>query len=183
MKDKLLELKKQNKNISIYCCEDTNNFSYGKLLSVNDCEFALLMYTPYGLYDGIIVKSIDEILRIEYDGQYDQKMQKVLSQNTAAENYCIDDSQITSSVLELSLKQNRIVSIELLNSGYDDVVGFVDEIFDNKCIIKLVDEYGYEDGYSCIKISDITQVVFDSERENLFLKLWQINKNSAAKIL
>lgn len=176
MKEKLLELQRQNKNILIYCCEDSNKFLYGKLLSVNDCEFALIMYTPCGEYDGIIVKSIEDITRIEYDGQYDQKMQKVLSRNLDAEKYIIDNSLITSSILELSLKLNKIVSIELLGSGYDDVVGFVDEISDNKCTVKLIDEYGYEDGYSFILISDITQVMFDGERESLFLKLWQINK-------
>ena len=177
MKEKLTELRKQNKNVSIYICEDSDKFLYGKPLSVNDNEFALLMYTPYGKYDGIIVKSIENITRIEYDGQYDQKMQKILLRNIDAENYCIDDSLITSSILELSLKLNKIVSIELLNSGYDDVVGFVDEICDNKCTVKLVDEYGYEVGYSYILISDITQVMFDGERENLFLNLWCINKN------
>ncbi|MCH5298018.1 MAG: hypothetical protein J1E85_10175 [Ruminococcus sp.] len=178
MKEKLLELQKQNKNISIYCCEDNNKFIYGKLLSVNDYEFALLMYTPLGKFDGIIVKRIEEITHIEYDGQYEQKMQKILSQNIDTKKYYIDDSLITNSILELSLKLNKIVSIELLNSGYDNVVGFVDEIYNNKCTIKLVDEYGYDDGYSCIIISDITQIVLDSERESLFLKLWQINKNS-----
>ncbi len=177
MKEKLLELQQKNKNISIYCSEDNNKFLYGKLLSVNDYEFALLMYTPHGIFDGIIVKKIEDITHIEYDGQYEQKMQKILSQNIDIKKYYIDDTQITSSILELSLKFNKIVSIELLNSGYDNVVGFVDEIHDNKCTIKLVDEYGYDDGYSYIIISDITQVVFDSERESLFLKLWQINKN------
>lgn len=183
MKEKLFELQKQNKNVLIYSCEDSNKFLYGKLLSVNEIEFALLMYTPCGKYDGIIVKSIEDITRIEYDGQYDRKMQKVLLRNIEAENYCIDDSLITSSILELSLKLNKIASIELLDSGYDDVVGFVDEISDNKCTIKLVDEYGYEDGYSFILISDITQVMFDGERENLFQKLWQINKNSIEKMI
>lgn len=178
MKEKLLELQKQNKNISIYCCEDSDKFLYGKLLSVNDCEFALLMYTPYGLYDGVIVKKIDEIARIEYDGQYEQKIQKVLSQTIDTENYYIDDSLITSSILKLSLKLSKIVSIELLNSGYDNIVGFVDEIYNNKCTLKLIDEYGYEDGYCYIIIDDITQVMFDGEKESLILKLWQINKNS-----
>lgn len=178
MKEKLLKLQKQNKNVSIYCCDDNNNFIYGKILSVNDSEFALLMYTPSGNYDGIIVKSIDEIIRIEYDGQYEQKMQKFMLRNIDAESYCIDGFLITNSILELSLKLNKIVSIELLKSGYDDVVGFVDEICDNKCTVKLVDEYGYEDGYSFILISDITQVMLDGERENLLQKLWQINKNS-----
>ena len=180
MKEKLLELQKQNKNVSIYSCEDSNKFLYGKVLSVNNCEFALLMYTPCGMFDGIIVKKIKDITRIEYDGQYEQKMQKVLSRDIDAEKYCIADSEITSSILELSLKLNKIVSIELLNSGTDNVVGFVDEINDNNCTIKSVDEYGYEDGYSFILISDITQVMFDGERENLFLKLWHINKNSTA---
>ncbi len=180
MKEKLLELQKQNKNISIYCCEDIDKFLYGKLLSVNDYEFALLMYTPSGLYDGIIVKRIEEITRIEYDGQYEKKMQKILSQIIDTENYYIDDLQITSSILKLSLKLSKIVSIELLNSGYDNIVGFVDEIHNNKCTIKLIDEYGYEDGYCCSVIDDITQVMFDGEKESLILKLWQINKNSAA---
>lgn len=174
MKEKLLELQKQN--ISVYCCRDTDRFLYGKLLAVNDDEFALLMYTPSGMYDGVIVKRVEDIIRIEYDGQYEQKMQKVLSQNINFKDIIIDDSQIAHSVLGLSLKQNKIVSVELLNSGINDVVGFVDKIHDNKCTLKLVDEYGYKDGYCCILISDITQVMFNGDKESLLLKLWEINQ-------
>ena len=83
-------------------------------------------------------------------------------------------------MLNLSLKLSKVVSIELLNSGINNVVGIVDEICDNKCTIKLVDEYGYEDGYSFILVSDITQVMFDGETENLLLKLWKINMNKVA---
>ncbi len=180
MKEKLWELQNENKNVSIYSCDDIDKFLYGKLLAVNDREFALLMYTPLGMYDGIIVKRIEDVTRIEYDGQYDQKMQKILPQDINPKNFYIDDSQITSSVLNLSLKLSKVVSIELLNSGINNVVGIVDEICDNKCTIKLVDEYGYEDGYSFILVSDITQVMFDGETENLLLKLWKINMNKVA---
>ena len=177
MKEKLLELKKKKKNVSVYCSEDSDKFLYGKILEVNAVEFALLMFTPYGAYDGIIVKSIDEITHIEYDGQYDKKMQKILSKDIETESYSINDSFITNSILELSIKQKKIVSIELLNSGYDNVVGFVEELLENKCTIRLVDEYGYEDGFSCFCVDDISQVVFDSEKESTILKLWQINKS------
>ena len=53
MREKLAELNRHCENVCIYS-NDCNKFNYGRLLAVNDYDFAMLMYSPSGKYDGII---------------------------------------------------------------------------------------------------------------------------------
>lgn len=133
MKKQLQKFFKTNKLISIYCNDDMVKFIFGKLLSLNDFEFAFMLISPDGIFDGILVKEIKDIVRIEFDGQYEEKMSKLISFDT--ENYCcnLDNKDIKKAVLSLAMNSEKIVSIELLNSQCTDIMGFVEEIEDNIC--------------------------------------------------
>lgn len=173
MKTKLQYFLETNKFISIYCNDNMDNFLYGKLLSLNDFEFALMLISPNGDFDGILVKEINNIIRIEFDGQYEEKMSKLISFHT--EEYCsnIDNNDIKRAVLSLAKNNTKIVSIELQNSQDVNIMGFVEKIEENLCKIKQVDDYGYYDGYSYVYISEITQIVYNSNDENRVYKLWK----------
>ncbi len=54
------------------------------------------------------------------------------------------------------------------------LVGFVDTLYENECKIKQVDEYGYEDGYSYLKIDEITGISYSRMTEQRLMKLWEI---------
>ena len=82
------------------------------------------------------------------------------------------------TVLLLAKDKNWIVSIELLDSGYDDVVGFVEIVSNDLCEINQIDSYGYYDGVSSIKLCEITQISCNSTDEQLLLKLWKLNNQT-----
>ena len=63
------------------------------------------------------------------------------------------------------------MSIEILDSGYDDVVGYVENVQNGICEIRRIDEYGVEDGKSYMEIQNITQISFESESEKIIQKL------------
>ena len=173
MKTKLQYFLETNKFISIYCNDNMNNFLYGKLLSLNDFEFALMLISPNGDFDGILAKEINNIVRIEFDGQYEEKMSKLISFDT--EEYCcnIDNKDIKRAVLSLAMNTEKIVSIEFQNSQSVNIMGFVEKVEENLCKIKQVDDYGYYDGYSYVYISEITQIVYNSNDENRVYRLWE----------
>ena len=174
----LSEILKQNKDACIYTnLEKTNKFHYGKILQVNEDEVAIGMITQDGEFDGILMKPIDSIYRVDVDGQYVQKMQKLCSVSFESYNDKLDANNIKASLLLLAQRTQKVISVELINSGYDDVVGFVAEVNNGICSIHIVDEYGFDDGASFQSLNDITQIRYASEDEERILKLWTINKN------
>ena len=90
-------------------------------------------------------------------------------------SYSFTQEDIKDALLSIALKTKEIVSIELANSGFNDVVGFVEEKNDGYSKIRQIDEYGFEDGYSYIRVNDITQISYSSQDEKRILKLWKIN--------
>ncbi len=174
----LSELCLSRKFVSIYTnCEEPSKFYYGTILAVNDKEIAIDMTLPDGGNDGIVAEKVDKVFRIEIGGQYEKKMKKLCSLNPYKPfEGRLDNSNIMESILLLALRLKEIVSIELLDSGYDDIVGFVDVIENGQCKIRQIDEYGYEDGCSYILINDITKISYLSQYEKRILNLWNFNK-------
>ena len=74
-------------------------------------------------------------------------------------------SDLPEQLLIYIKNKHRIATIELLNSGYDNVVGFIKSINEEYCIISSVNEYGFADSHAVIRKKDITRISFDSEAE------------------
>lgn len=163
---------------SIYINNDEpTKFYYGTVLALNDEEIAIDMLLCDGGNDGIVVNKVDKVYRVETDGQYDAKMKKLCMLNPYhLFKGNLDNDNITLSLLLIAQETAEIVSIELLYSGYDDVVGFIEQIENGQCKIKKIDEYGYEDGYAYVDIKDITQVTYQSEYEKRIKNLWKLSK-------
>ncbi len=156
-------------------CNDTKSFYVGIILAYNDREIALQLVSTDGTDDGIEVMDINNIFRVEMKGQYIKKIKK-LSSDLSKSKLSIElkNDDIFKSILETALESKKIVSLELSNSGFSDVVGFVDTLYENECKIKQVDEYGYEDGYSYLKIDEITGISYSRMTEQRLMKLWEI---------
>ncbi|MDD2269061.1 MAG: hypothetical protein PHY15_05860 [Eubacteriales bacterium] len=167
----------EGKYASIYTnTQDTSKFHYGKVLAVNDSEVLIYMISPNGTFDGVILEPLKAVLRIEIDGQYDAKMKKLFSSELmVAFNEKLDSLNLKRSLLQIAQKTNKIVSLELIYSGFDDVVGFIKALHDEICEIQVVDEYGFKDGQSFVKLDDITKICYASEDEERILKLYKLS--------
>lgn len=177
MLDYLKQICKDQKYVAVYTNpQDSTKFIYGRIISVNSNYIAIYMLSPNGYFDGVIIKQISDVFRIETDSKYGDKIQKLSSLcNEKPYTYTVNNKMMLESLLLIAQRDKQIVSIEILKSGYDDVVGFVDQLKDNSCIVKQIDEYGYEDGMSYIKLTDITQISCNSLDERKLLKLWTLD--------
>lgn len=173
----LSKLHKDRKNVCIYfSSDDTTKFIYGQILAVNENYIAIYMISPDGCSDGILLKKTDTIIRVELEGQYSKKMEMLtLIDPSEVLNYSFEENIVKSMMLIAQASRN-IISIELIDSGYDDIVGFVCNIDNDMLKIEQIDEYGYDDGYSYINISDITQISYNSQDEKRIFKLWQLRQ-------
>lgn len=156
--------------------ESTRTFYVGFIIAFNKTEIAIQLISVDGTDDGIIVTNINNIYRIETGGQYIDKVKKLVSFSQIPDfSAVLDDNEIYKSILEFAENTKEIVSIELNSSGFNDVVGFVEDVSKDICRIKQIDEYGFDDGYSYIKIDDITEVSYSRIEEKRLLRLWNFN--------
>lgn len=160
--------------------EDIDSFLCGIILALNKKEIAIQMFSPDGNENGIIVLDINKVFRVDTNGQYIEKIKKLCSLNRPVSSLkLLNEHDILQSVIFLAIQTQKVVSIELMNSGYNDIIGVIKELKDDQCSIKLIDEYGFEDGFSYVSIQDITEITYSSADENRIHKLWELNsKNS-----
>lgn len=154
-----------------YVCvhaDDTcpSKFIFGKIIGVDPNYFAISMVSPDGEYDGLLIKQIDDIVRIEQSESYERKMEKLMHVNGYKEEdvHVSSDNVLAWGLLYAKEKQ-LVVSAELDHSGIDDVVGFVNEISGTTCKMIQYSEDGEKDGVSFLALGDISQICMDSSDE------------------
>lgn len=166
---------KEKKPAAIYTnCERTDTFNYGIVLAFDDRFAAIQLLSPDGENDGILVTDVENIYRIDMDGQYDRKMAKLCAfDRLTLPSMDLSEKGIVDCVLHMSIEQRGIASVELLHSGIFDIVGFAERAENGQCTVRQIDEYGEEDGTAHIHVSDITEIVYDSQDERRIRRLWE----------
>ena len=143
---------------------NTTSFIYGRILAVNDTWVAILPVTQDGAADGLLVKRCEDVFRMDVGGEYAKKMCRL-------ESYSIDAEEIAASVLRLAKTEHGIVSVEIEDSGIDDITGFVRDSNENTVTFDVVDSYGASDGIAMIKASGITQIEYNGIAEKRLQRL------------
>ena len=172
----LYELHDSKEMAAIYTnTQETTKFHYGKVVAVNDREVAILMISPDGIYDGVSVFGVEKVYRVETRGQYAKKMEKLCSaMNFPSWDEEIDEENILKSILSIAQNSQQIVSFELVDSGIADTVGLIEKSEEGEYVIRQIDEYGFEDGYSYISLDIITGITVSSEAEKRIMRLWNV---------
>lgn len=163
----ILEKFKNKQPICIYQ-HSSEKFAYGRIIALDETDAAIYLISPAGNYDGVIVVRVDSITRIEHGGLYCERMSKLISDNELDRFpyvYTSGSNSICEWILGLSAKNQKVVSIEILDSGYDDITGIVKNIEDDCVCLQIIDKYGNPDGNAWAAIEDITQIAFSTETE------------------
>ena len=101
MVDVLNDLCREGIYVAVYGNSETpSKFMFGRILCVGDTRFAMLLISPNGEYDGIVVDDLEDIIRVAAHGKYHEKMMKLICPAVAGSPRSgIDESHIDRSVL------------------------------------------------------------------------------------
>lgn len=175
--NELIKIMNEDTLVSLY--DNRNNISrfiFGKLLFVNEDFFIIQLFSSTGHLDGLLLKRIDEVFRIEINSSYHKKIMKLIELNNArTEKIDFCDSKPIESFLEFAKYNNHVVSVEILGGDSFNLIGFIESNHDNICKIQQIDEYGYFDGLSVFNITDVTEISCNSSSEIVIKNLYTYN--------
>lgn len=156
----------------------TSKFTAGLIEEINENSILIQLLTPMGEYDGYMVKEPATIYRINSKTKYCYALKELVNINKTAHNSI---PQFTEdqfyNVAKYAFENKKVVSIEMNDSGRSDVVGIITNVTFDYVHINLLTEYGEPDGEGIIFLSDITQLICDSEDERKILLLHDFQKN------
>lgn len=172
----LLEAIKTEEPISLYTdTQDKSKFSFGFIQGISNDRILLASITPYGFYDGYTIRYYDDIYRIEKGDGYGCRVSKLYRLNKQKHLKIPVTDDLIRDILMFSFEHHFIISIELMNSGYDDLQGYVNDVQGEMVMIQQIGDNGEFDGDTILSIDDITCVTCDSEKE-IALKLLSENQ-------
>ncbi|HML48807.1 MAG TPA: hypothetical protein PKE04_18865 [Clostridia bacterium] len=166
----------QDTVVSVYTDkQDTKHFAAGFIPYADETHVLIAHIAPSGLYDGFIAMKIGSIVRLDYGGTYEKKIGALYRlRGQKHETVTVRDGSLIQSMLAFAKARAYVVTLELLDSGEDDLQGYVQALEDETVNIRLIGSYGEEDGNALIREADITGLVCNSEDEYI-LKLLREN--------
>lgn len=180
-KNLLKEFQDQSVLVAIYSdCNNTDKFSVGKILGVDD-DFVLLgCVTPTGAYDGFAILRIDHCILAERDTQYLKKMKTLCTLKNMQWKKVIIQNNVVDEMLKYAAEQKCCVNIELCDSGFYDVQGIVSFMDTEGLTIDKLTDIGMSDGVAYVPRHLMTKITVDSVEEQMVELLYN-NLNKTIK--
>lgn len=155
-------------------CGEPDNFVVGRLVYIGEKWFLMQDISPSGRWNGLALYPLSDIVSVDEDTDYIRRTEKLLNYRQEAMSgipLLADDPLL--SLLNYSKENEMIVGIEIHESGYRDLYGFVCGVDDAVLCVRQVDEFGRDDGKSYISLDAITRCFVDDEEAKILKVLSQ----------
>lgn len=162
------------KNVCVYTCDsEISKFLYGRIIFIDNEFFALYMLTPNGENDGILVKRLAVLLMLRWTDSMmkNEKLCPNFDDLISETPIDFENGNALFSIMLEALRTGKPISVELLDSGVDSVIGQVTAVNEKICTVRQIDEYGCDDGIAYVNVPDITQVSYASADNSILLLL------------
>ncbi|MDY0781306.1 hypothetical protein [Tenacibaculum sp. IB213877] len=159
--------KTQQKIIGINLYGDAGYFC-GIVLDYSEEIIRVEKYTKYGLKDGVIIESIFQVERIDFDDDFTNSVEyliknqkKLFTSNFTNKFYDdLDEDNWQESVLELYVNEKKLLlSIQI--NGDDYFHGFIENKDEDNFTLRCIGNLGEDKGLAVFKIEDITSYNID----------------------
>jgi hypothetical protein len=143
--------------------------SLGKIYSIGKKIFAMRSMTPDGHDDGVVVRQIADVFKIESGGKYEKKVGFLHEEKLrVVKDKSYDAKQFGdfSTALRYAFKQKFVISV-WLEMDEDDAYqsGYVSSINTKTFKLDRLDDFGIADGSSVLKIEFIQGLDVDGSNE------------------
>ena len=162
---------------------DPETFVIGQLIQIDDKWFLLRSISPSGKWDGFMLCLLSDIVSVQQDGDYLEKMTLLLTlrDSTPPDIPYINQTALIN-LFTYAKEADSLIAFELYMSGKRDVIGNIQLWNDNTVHIAQIDEFGKADGETLVLMDAITRA-FVSDDELICLELLKNYYHSTGKEL
>lgn len=172
MKEILETFKGEKKIIGIYTGDDTEYSYNGFLCDVDEKYVLFASVSTRGRYDGLRLTRIDAVTKIESDGEYEKKLQKLFEkkQQSFREPALGHKKDLLESFLKYCQKERIFVEIYLKEEDAYTTVGEILYRKDDLLILQGYTGYGKKGSIVYIKKEKIDMIAAESEElQDIFI--------------
>lgn len=165
----------KNKAVSFYFDNgDRLQHLVGFIQKFNDSEILIAHISSHGFYDGFILKHIEDLKRIEYDGEYENKVHTLYAlknqEHLVIDTFIENEEYILDPVLEFAEKNELVISFEC-----EDTVlsGLIDSFEENLLHLIILNDFGKKSGIAVIDLCEVSTISLDTDDEQDLLLLYK----------
>lgn len=164
--------------------EQPDKCSVGFVGALTEGHVLINHVTYTGLSDGFAIRRVEDIFRIDFDGQYEQKLEKLYFLQKQFHQELItspisNEINLFKEVLVNSQRSGRVVDICIdYTESQEDVIGRVKEVNDIEVVISRISQEGKDDGESVLFLNDIIKLNCDSQDEHILQLLYEDCKSN-----
>lgn len=177
----IMALKKAIKDCSVVsvfsnrCAPD--KCSVGLIERVTDKQVLIKHITEYGMYDGYIIRRLEDVFRVDISGQYEKRLYRLYKLHGQKHDNLLTNRigkqyDLFREALIAAQREKYAVSINIDDTGeQDDITGWVRDISEEEASVSKITFDGDEDGESIFALSDIVKLNCDCEDERTYALL------------
>lgn len=161
----ILDDSKKNKKLLSFKIYSEEGFYCGYVSSYTDSLVNITHYTKYGKCDGIKIIRIEDIQSIDYENDYSFIMEYTIANSEKINNITPvkiklpkSENWIYEILKEYVNSEDHIIQIEVGTSDDDSFMGFVMKLDQEFILLRVVSNYGLDEGPTLYKLEDITSI-------------------------
>lgn len=157
--------------------------SVGLIEQVTSQHVVMKHISVNGQYDGYILRRLEDIIRIDINGQYEKRLQTLYLLQKQQHLDLFDkkvkrNGNLVKEFLTYSMGKRLVVSVCIDETEeQEDIVGWVKDMNDTEVTISKISFEGYDDGETIFDICEIIKLNCDSLEERV-LGLLNSNMNT-----
>ena len=173
----LANSKKKKAIISARKYNDDDTLYVGYIVDFNDSLFLMQQISTYGLHDGLLIESLDNIESFEineYEKSYQYLFENTdkISEQTISSLTLPKGAKWKYNLLKTLFAQKKIVTIQL-STDNTIVTGFITDLDEKYLHFNMISNIGEDQGKIIYKLTDISTFTIDeleSRKRNTFYK-------------
>lgn len=161
--------------VSVYVNEmNIDSFCFGKIIKRDKVFFIMEEISPKGKKDGLLLRRIDRIIKIEMQNQYEKDMLLLMEKENYNSNfYSFNSNNLLEELLQYAI-DNRFI-VKVLTYENDMIKGYPIEINSEYCKVMEIDEMGVELGIAYIPNREIFEIDCNSSDEMRLQLIYDLN--------
>lgn len=177
------ELKLKNRPISIYTNRyDLESFSVGYIAAIEEPFIYINHISTRGEEDGMILRRIDDIFRVEHDGPYERKLERLyqMKEQSHGKYLAKSKSNLFNAFLRNIQKHKWVVTFKVGDmENFIDVTGVIEQVKEGKVYMTELTYDAHAGGSIIVPIHEIYVMRCDTEYEKDIHLLYNSDKDGA----